>query len=174
VYVTGSFTDTVDFDPGSGVDNHSSNGNNDVFVSKFGSTGNFLWTRTWGGTDDDFVYSITTDASGNVYVTGRYGSTVDFDPGSGVDNHTSKGGQDAFLSKFGSDGNFIWARTWGGTDWDWGDCGHSVAADASGNVYVTGFYESTVDFDPGSGVDNHTSNGLADAFLVRFLPDGNW
>ncbi len=169
VYVIGDFTDTVDFDPGFGVDNHTSNGNLDAFLSKFDSNGGFLWARTWGGTGGDDGYSVAADASGSAYVTGNFEGAVDFDPGPGLDSRTSNGYFDAFLSKFDSSGNFLWAHTWGGSI---EDSGHSVAADASGNVYVAGYAGSTVDFDPGPGVDNHTSNGDHDASLSKFDSGG--
>ena len=169
VYVIGDFTDTVDFDPGSGVDSHASNGNLDAFLSKFDSGGNFLWARTWGGTGEDGGYSVAADASGNACVTGNFDGTVDFDPGPGLDNRTSNGYFDAFLSKFDSSGNFLWVHTWGGSIVD---SGHSVAADAWGNVYVAGYSGSTVDFDPGPGVDDHTSNGDHDASLSKFDSSG--
>jgi hypothetical protein len=171
-YVTGYFWGTVDFDPAAaGVDNHTSNGAWDIFLSKFDSSGNFLWAKTWGGIDYDYGYGVAVDGSGNVYVTGSFQSTVDFDPDPGVDNHTSNGGSDVFLSKFDSSGNFKWAKTWG---WNSDDYGYDAAVDGSGTAYVTGYFSGTVDFDPGSGVDNHVSNGDADAFLVKFLPDGSW
>jgi len=172
VYVTGCFEGTVDFDPGSGVDTHTSNGDWDVFLSKFDSSGVFEWARTWGGSGYDRGDDVAVDGSGNVYVTGWFRGTVDFDPGSGVDKHTSNGYYDVFLSKFDSSGAFKWACTWGGSDW-W-DEGCGVAVDGSDNVYVTGYFCGTVDFDPGTSVDNHTSNGHEDAFLSKFPPDGNW
>jgi len=171
VYVTGYFLGTVDFDPGSGVDNHTSNGNYDVFLSKFDSSGAFKGARTWGAITRDEGGGVAVDGSGNVCVTGGFQDTVDFDPGSGVDNHTSNGECDVFLSKFDPLGDFKWARTWGGSAWD---AGGGVAVDGSGNVYVTGCFRDTVDFDPGSSVDNHTSNGDPDVFLSKFPPDGNW
>ncbi len=170
VYVTGYFSFTVDFDPGSGVDNHTSNGSYDVFLSKIDSSGSFLWAKTWGGSGIDIGYSVAPDGS-DVYVTGHFNGTVDFDPGSGVDNHTSNGADDVFLGKFDSSGDNQWARTWGGSG---SDSGYGVAADGSGNVYVTGYFNGTVDFDPGSGVDNHTSNGGNDVFLSKFFSDGSW
>ena len=127
---------------------------------------------SWGGSDDwDEGRGVGVDGSGNVYVTGWFWGTVDFDPGSGVDNHTSNGEHDVFLNKFDSSGAFNWARTWGGSEWD---DGHGVAVEGSGNVYVTGYFQWTVDFDTGSGVDSHTSNGNGDVFLSKFPPDGNW
>jgi len=176
VYVTGPFRGTVDLDPGSGVDNHTSNGDRDVFLSRFDSNGTFNWARTWGGSGIECGHGVAVYSAGNVYVTGEFTSyTVDFDPGSGVDNHTANGNYDVFLSKFDTIGDFQWARTWGGAENDLGDTGYDIAVDGSEKVYVTGwFYCGPVDFDPGDGVDDHTSNGLEDAFLVKFLPDGSW
>jgi len=171
VYATGYFIGTVDFDPGTGVDDHTSNGGYDVFLSKFDSSGNYLWARTWGGSDHDYGYGVATDGSGNVYATGYFYGTVDFDPGTGVDKHTSSDGSlDVFLSKFDSSGGFLWARTWDGAPYS--DSGQGVTTDASGNIYVTGLFEGTTDFDPGLGVDNHTSNGYYDAYLSKFDSTG--
>jgi hypothetical protein len=170
-YTTGVFTGTVDFDPGAGVDNHTSDGNDAAFLSKIDPNGNFVWARTWGGPYGDIGLSIAIDGSENAYVTGFFDGTADFDPGAGVDNHTSNGYRDTFLSKIDSNGNFVWARTWGGSGWEWGN---SVTIDGSGNAYVTGEFGGTVDFDPGAGLDNHKSNGAWDVFLSKFPPDGNW
>ena len=171
IYVTGVFDATIDFDPGPGVDNRTSNGLGDAFLSKFDSNGNYLWARTWGGVGDDSGGSVATDSSGKVYVAGGFQATVDFDPGSGVDNHTSNGDCDSFLSKFDGSGNFLWARTWGSADDDYA---MSVATHSLDAVYLTGKFEDSVDFDPGSGVDSHTSNGITDVFLSKFDPDGNF
>ncbi len=168
VYVTGEFWGTVDFDPGGG-DPHTSNGSSDVFLSKFDSSGNFEWARTWGGYDGDGGYGVAADGSGNVYVTGDFWGTVDFDPGGG-DPHTSYGSTGVFLSKFDSLGNFEWARTWGGSDTE---RGYGVAADGSGNVYVTGFFGGIAEFDP-SGGEAYSSNGHQDVFLSKFDSLGNF
>jgi hypothetical protein len=169
--VTGGFHGTVDFDPGPDVDNHVSNGGHDAFVTKFDSGGNYIGARTWGGTDFDYGFGAAVDGWGDVYVTGYFSGTVDFDPGPDVDNHVSNGFRDTFLTKFDSSGNFVWARTWGGTGFDYGN---GVAVDGSGNAYVTGMFEDEVDFDPGPGMNNQVSNGYDDAFLSKFPPDGNW
>ena len=164
-YVTGQFAGAVDFDPGSGVDSHTSNGGSDIFLTKFDPAGNFMWARTWGGSNQDSGEDVVVDKYANVYVTGYFDGTVDFDPGGGVDNHDGDG---AFLSKFDPSGNFIRARTWVG------GYGRGVAVDKSANVYVTGVFEGTVDFDPGIGVDSHTSNGWTDVFLSYFDSSGNF
>jgi hypothetical protein len=170
-YVTGHFHNTIDFDPSPGIDMHKSNGVDDIFLSKFDSNGEFQRARTWGGDDNDDGYGVAIDGSGNAYITGYFSDIVDFDPGPGADEHTASGDEDIYLSKFDSNGEFQWARTWGGGD---EDRGFGVAMDGSGNAYITGYFRSTVDFDPGPGEDWHTSNGGFDAFLSKFPPDGNW
>ena len=52
------YTNTVDFDPGPATNNHTSNGNRDAFMSKFGSDGTWLWTKTWGSSNDDRANSV--------------------------------------------------------------------------------------------------------------------
>lgn len=62
--------------------------------------GNFLWGKSIAGTSNEIAYAITTDASGNVYTTGYYAGTVDFDPNAGSSPKTSSGNQpDVFISK---------------------------------------------------------------------------
>ncbi len=170
LYVTGYFMSSVDFDPG-GSDVHSSNGMGDVFLSKFDSSGNFLWAQTWGGPAVDAGYQVAVDDSGGVYVTGFFQMSADFDPGAGLDSHDSNGSMDVYLVKFDTSGAFQWARTWGG---DGSDSGQSVTADSSGQVYVSGYFQETVDFDPGPDTDIHTVNDGADAFLSVFDSSGSF
>jgi len=171
VYTTGYFQGTADFDPGSGVFNLVSKGSADVFISKLDPSGNFIWAKSFGAGNSDIGKSIALDANGNVYTTGEFRSTVDFDPGSGVYNIVSKGGTDIFVSKLDASGNFIWAKNMGGTS---NDFGNSIIIDAAGNVYTTGWFYGTADFDPGSGTFNLTSNGLTDAFISKLDVSGNF
>jgi hypothetical protein len=177
LFVAGNFSGSVDFDPGSGVDLHTSNGSSDIFLCKFDSAGNFLWAKTWGGPAMDRASGIAVDKWNNVYVAGPYQGTVDFDPGPGVDNHTSNAGtmNNPFIAKFDNNGNFRWARTWGGKV---GAEAYSCATDKNGNAYAVGDFSETagvaVDFDPGPGVDNHYCNGAFDAWIVKYDSSGNY
>ncbi len=175
LYATGKFTGTTDFDPGPGVDEHTSNHNLDAFSTKFDLDGNHQWAVTWGGQDYDRAVGLATDNMGNVIVTGRFpGDNVDFDPGPGTDNHSAAGSSDIFVTKFNFAGEFQWAHTWGGIALEL-EHGHRVAVDSTANIYVTGmYYGDGVDFDPGPGMDERTSNGDFDIFLVKFDPDGNY
>ena len=171
VYTTGEFQGTVDFDPGAGVFNLTSAGGDDIFVSKLDSAGNFLWAQQMGGTDNDSGNALAVDGGGNVYTTGGFRVTADFDPGVGVINLTSAGERDIFVSKLDSAGNFVWVQQMSGTgdDRSWG-----LAVDGSGNVYTTGGFEGTVDFDPSAGVFNLTSAGAVDIFVSKLDSAGNF
>ncbi len=169
IYTTGDFGGTVDFDPGSGVYNLTSVGYYDIFIQKLDANGDFIWAKSMGGTSYERGYSIALDNSGNVFTIGEYRETVDFDPGSGTYNLTSAGNDDVFIQKLDSSGNFIWAKSMGGSLIDYGN---SIAIDNSGNIYTTGFFGGTADFDPSSGTYNLTSKGDWDIFVQKLDANG--
>jgi hypothetical protein len=170
VYNTGYFEGTVDFDPGPGTFNLTSNGSSDIYVSKLDANGNFLWAVSFGGSNTDYGYSLDVAASGNVLVTGIFMNTVDFDPGAGTNNLSSAGGNDCFILCLDASGSFVWARRFGSASLDQG---HSIAVDAQGNVYTTGLFDATVDFDPGPGTYNMTAVSW-NIFVSKLDNSGNF
>jgi len=120
------------------------------------------------GMDDGECSGIALDSSNNIYVTGSFKATVDFDPGAGTFNLTSAGLWDIFVSKLDGNGDFIWAKSIGGTD---SDGIYGVAVDSIGDVYTTGYFISTVDFDPGVGTFNLISAGGSDIFIFKLRVD---
>ena len=171
VYITGHYQDTVDFDPGIGVFTLTSNGYWDIFILKLDSNGNFIWAKSVGGISGEEGSGITTDTLGNVYIAGMFADTVDFDPGIGIFTLTANGGADIFIQKLDSIGNLIWAKSVGG--W-YHDMCYSITIDAQGNTYSTGYFRSTVDFNPGVGVFNLTSNGQKDIFIQKLDTNGDF
>jgi len=84
-FVLGTFASTnLDFDPGVGTTSRATTGSDDIYISKFDSSGDFVWMRQIGGTGSDVATSLAIDSSGNMYIGGRFQSTVDFDPGVGT------------------------------------------------------------------------------------------
>jgi hypothetical protein len=114
---------------------------------------------------------IANDPNGNLYAAGYFDSTTDFDPGAGTDNKTPTGGNDIFLTKINADGTYGYTKTMGGSS---SDAARSVAADASGTVYVVGTFNGSVDFDPGAGTDSKASAGISDIFLTKINADGTY
>lgn len=171
VITTGYFYGTVDFDPGIGTYNLNS-ADGLVFIYKLNSAGNFVWAKQIDG-ENGFENSIAVDLQGNIYTTGCYdGSMADFDPGTGVYNLTSSGFTDIYVNKLDSNGNFIWAKSMGGSYYD---SGNSIAVDNNYNVYVAGHFHLTADFDP--GINTFTMSAgpqYADAFVCKLNSLGSF
>ena len=171
VYVGGAFQFTIDFDPGAGITTLASAGQQDGYVTKLDAAGNLVWARHIGGLQEEEVYALALDATGQVYASGTFTSASDFDPGSGTVTYTSAGGRDVFILKLDAAGNYLWARPVGGP---LNDFATFLATDAAGHVYATGYFNGTTDFDPGAGTYNLTSAGVADAFILRLDAAGNF
>lgn len=173
ILLTGRFQGTSDFDPGTGVANLTSNGSYDIFVVKLDSSGSFQWAKQMGGTSDDVGTDVKADLSGNIYTTGRFRLSVDFDPSAGVDNITTNGSDDIFIQKLGPNGNYIWTKKIGGGNYD---AGNSLEIDKNGNILTTGVFQSIVDFDPGAGTHNLTSGGTTsqDVFILKLDSTGSF
>lgn len=170
VLTTGNFRNTIDFDPGPGIANLTSNGSDDIFIQKLDASGNFIWAKSMGGTSFDISQAITTDTNGNVYTTGLFFATSDFDPGPGTQNLISAGGFDIFVQKLDSNGNFLWVNQIGSTLLD---VGRSITVDPSNNVYLTGYFSGTADFDSGAGTTNLTATGFNDIFIQKLDQSGS-
>jgi len=169
-HITGTFEGTVDFDPGTGVTDLTSNGGGDVFVAVYDPTGNLIHAKGIGGTGFDQGRGVAVDAAGNTHITGSFSGTVDFDPNGGVTSLTSNGSGDIFVAVYDATGNLIHAQGIGGTN---DDQGRGVAVDTAGNTHITGLFRNNVDFDPGAGVTSLTSNGSGDIFVAVYDPTGN-
>jgi hypothetical protein len=171
VFAVGGFSDTTDFDPGPGILNLISNGDQDIFILKNDSVGNFAWVKNMGGTGLDQARDLTIDNNNNLISIGIFENTVDFDPNSGTMNLISNGSYDIFIQKLDVNGNLIWAKRIGGSSFD---VPESIVTDIANNIYVTGDFSGTVDFDPGSGIVNKTANGGRDIFVLKLNSNGNF
>ena len=171
-YFTGVFFGTVDFDPGPAVVSLTPvpYGCN-VYIAKYDASGNFLWVKNIPIAASYGNNSIGIDNNNNLFITGFYSGSSDFDPGAGVYTVTSAGGNDMYLAKYDTNGNFIWAKSIGSTG---DDRGNEVLTDAANNVYVAGDFSGAVDFDPGPATAILTSAGVADMFIAKYDANGNY
>ena len=169
ILVAGSFTGTVDFDPGPATQNITSTNNSDGYLLKLDASGNFVWVRTIAGNSGDIVKEMEVENSGNIYLSGSYFSTIDLDPGAGVQQFTSAGSRDIFLAKWDANGNFVWAYSYGD---NLSDEPYAMELDNSGNVILVGTFRDTVDFDPGPGTQQLIAN-TNEGFVLKVDPNGN-
>ena len=137
---TGTFSGTASF----GGTPLTSGGANDIYVLKTGPTGQVLWVRAFQGTSASSVgRGIAITGSGTIVTSGDFSGTVDFDPGAGTYFLASAGSTDVFISCLDASGNFVAARSLGGTG---ADFGLGVAANGAGTVAIAGIYTGPVTF----------------------------
>lgn len=175
VLITGTFTATADFDPGVNTVNLTPVGSYDFYFAKYDSNGNYIWAKSIGGSGVDQSYDIGVDLNNNIYLTGYSTGTVDFNPGSGVANRTASSMGDIFVAKYDGNGNFSWAFNILCSDLTGYHYGFGLAVDKNSNVYVTGSYRATADFDPGPGqAIRGTTTGLDEYFCAKYDASGNF
>lgn len=176
IYFTGNFTGKTDLDPGSGTANFTSASpsSSDIFLAKYDKDGKFIWGFTIGGINQDSPSDLKIDDAGDIFLLGYFGGTVNFNPKSTKTLRTSKGGSDAFLAKYNSDGILTWVDAFGGTG---NDIPTSMFVDILGSVTVTGFFDATINLDPSTPPNvsaSFTSNGATDVFVSNYNDIGDY
>jgi len=170
VFIVGSFKGMTDFDLDTGISSLTSAGNDDIFIAKYTNHGNLIWCKRMGGTNQDEAVKMAIDTIGNIYITGYFNGTVDFDPSSGSNILTAMGGRNTFVCKLDGNGNYVWAKKFSNAY----NVAYSMDCDDNGNTYITGEFLQTVDFDPSSAILNLTGQGFApDLFIVKLDEQGN-
>ncbi len=150
----------------------------DIHINKFSPSGELVWSKSLVGVNSSLGASLYIDDSTNIYVAGTFIGRVDFDPSDGVKRLGSKGfnisnsNRDIFILKLNSDGDFVWVRDIGSVGF-WNQGLNDIDIDKSGNIFVTGFFQRTVDFDPSPQTQTITSNGLRDIYLQKLDAEGN-
>jgi hypothetical protein len=168
VFITGRFTSpTISF----GTDTLTNTNNTyDIFIVKYDTSGNVLWAKSAGGTGSDLGKGVSTDVSGNVFLTGNFGSpTISFGTAMLTNTNTAGNSPDIFIVKYDTSGNVLWAKSAGGTG---NKLSTGVCTDASGNVIITGYFTSpTITF--GTSMLTNTINNTYDFFIVKYDTSGN-
>lgn len=158
-YVAGEMEETVTFSSGATI---TSDGSNDIFLAKYSSGGTFDWVKRWGDNESDKALSIAVSPSGDCYLTGYFGSSVDF----GNTTLHSSGSRDIFIMKVNSSGTVQWVKKAGGSGHD---VGESICLDKDGNIYVAGSFSSTAYF----GSTRVSNSGDNSAFIAKYNSNGS-
>jgi hypothetical protein len=144
-YVVGRFSDTTTFNSGASSFTYMSTGFIDMYIQKYNANDSLLWVKRIGGDNSVEPLAIAVDTIGNIYISGEFAQTVDFNPGPGVANRTATiwGNTDVFLLKLNTNGAYLWVRTFGNS---WTDSGNGLAIDASGDIILSGNVKDSIDF----------------------------
>jgi Secretion system C-terminal sorting domain/Beta-propeller repeat len=172
VYLAGDFTSpSITFDTITVV--NDSAGTTDIYVAKLNASGNVMWAKSFGGSDYEQVNTLAFDnpVNGAIIIAGSFASSsISFDSTTFI--NYSSGTGDMYFTKLQSNGDVAWATKFGGNDYDEAA---DIAVDASGNIYATGYFESTsinFDFIP---LTNYDTIGplTTDVFFTKLDNNGN-
>lgn len=173
VYIVGSFTGKVDFDPGPKTKYVTAGTNSAAFVLNLDTNGNFGGVTPFIGSGTAYASTVEVDGSGNVYAAGKFYGSIDFDPSIRVSTLSSDSTGGFYITKLNSSGRLVWARGLNG-----GSVGsiYGLTLDATGNVYATGTFYSSIDLNPGAGTVIRTTSGASDGdiFVVKLSSSGNY
>ncbi|WP_372757118.1 T9SS type A sorting domain-containing protein [Mariniflexile sp.] len=148
VYITGTFEEMVDFDPGAGTLILTSFNEADVFVLKLDKDGNFIWAKSFEGDANEQTAGIGLDFAGNIYIAGFFYNTVDFDPSASIFSITPKNNVAGFLVKLSTNGDFTWAKQYGSPG-----IVTAMKVLSNGNIYISGLFDENADFNPDENED---------------------
>ena len=138
------------------TESFSVGGSYDLFLLNYGPNGNILWQKTWGGIGRDAAHALSVDYDGNIYAVGFTSSF-------------GAGGRDALILKYSPDGSLLWAKTWGGSDWDYAN---GIAIDGNGDVVVVGMVRSLEERGSAALPVSPEVGGYS-ALLLKYSPDGS-
>lgn len=169
LYLVGFFGDTVDFDPGPGIENLVVvNGNLDGYIVKWNGNGSFVWKGQLGGTSLDETVDVEAAPNGNILVLGGLREALDLDPGPGVALVTSPNNNEkAFVVNLSPNGSYNWG--WAIDPQNLNPVRPRALAVSSDSVFaVAGDFSGDIDFDPGPATALLSSPGGLDGFVVQF------
>lgn len=171
--IIGSIQSDVDFDPGPGValEQVPTGMANKMIIAKYTSDGDFLWVKGVGGPFATWGNDLETDPAGNIYVTGSFYDSLDLDPGAAEYSLVSNG-LALFFSKYTANGDLIWARHIPNSS----NLGGATDIDLSedGDVFISGYFGNTLDFDPGPGSYLLAANTTADRYFAKYTNAGDF
>ncbi|MFZ9697573.1 MAG: hypothetical protein ACO3C5_08070 [Ilumatobacteraceae bacterium] len=165
-YVTGFFRGEFDADPGQGVSNLvSASGAESAFLIKVAANGTFQWGRTITGKYIEYGTLVAADGNRGVYLAGRFGGTIDVDPGPRTLARQSAGSRSGYLIRLDSNGGYVWDAIFGGSQGSMQ--ARAIGLAANGDVAIAGYLTGTVDVNPGTARNLVKAIGDPDAVVVK-------
>ncbi len=192
IYMSGIFSGEVGFnyngtDPGTDIYTNphpSTNGTGlEGFVSKFDSSGNYLWTRInaiQNDNDSNYIYNLVTDNNNNLYMSGYFIGLLNFnnDPNNQLTSTDAGARGSSAITKYDSSGNYLWTRITTNSpssNTNNESEGISIALDPQNNIYTSGYFYGSMLLDGPGGNAEYTFQGdnfRGSHYLTKFNSDG--
>jgi Secretion system C-terminal sorting domain len=132
------------------------------------------WSHGIGNKFKESGQGCAVDWKGDLVITGYFRSdSLDLDPSANSAYILRSANQEVFVAKYDKDGKYLWAFPLSGSVGSF-NIGNDVAIDGSGNIYIIGSYQGTIDFDPSSNTSSFTNIGSGDAFVAKYKPNGDF
>ncbi|HLO54977.1 MAG TPA: SBBP repeat-containing protein [Saprospiraceae bacterium] len=163
VYLGGLFLSNCNFDPEGGSAYFANRGSFDIFVIKYAENGDFLWARTVGGVDSDYLTAMTLDQAQNIIFVARTNTIVLFET-TFIELIIQSHQKSILLAKYDQNGNYLSASSIGSTD---NIYSYSLDIDQNGNLFIAGNFKGSADFDPSLGIQDPTQASESDLFLIK-------
>jgi hypothetical protein len=167
IFLYGVFAGTMNFN-GGGTDNKTSSGLNDIYLSEYDASGNYLTTYAIGGTGAESAGALAIDNNDNIYYSGSFNGNVNFDPTGGSDSKSAAVPDQRFLTKLNSDGSYGYTLVWDSNTLTI----NKIAFDHNNLMYLVGISTGDANYDPIGNTDgNQPVFGGNDGFMTVINPD---
>lgn len=176
IVITGYFYGSIDMDPDTGAAYINSN-QTGIFTAKYNQSGQYIWAKCISGIGNlGESQSVVCGKNGNIYVAGIFGNKVDFDPGPDSLFYTAQTTCDRFFLKYNTMGDLIWAKEINVNEDGmlFADRAIKIALDDDENVYLTGNFLGTVDFNPATAVFNIVAPPTTSSYICKFTTNGHF
>lgn len=170
VVIGGRFGDNIDLNPGAGTANHVNSGTSeDIFITKWNSSGSYLWSHTVGANGTDYITDIDIDGNDNIIACGYFGGSFDINPGGSVETISAMATKNGLIWKLDANGVHQWSQVYQSIT---NNEVTVVETNGLNEIYAAGTLDGTVDFDPGAGTMNQA--GAEDGFLLHMDESGTF
>lgn len=172
VIISGTFSETVDFDPGVGIESKTSNGGLDVFILALDNNGDFLWVETFGGPNNETIGGQEINSADDLIITGGFDDHMAVDVNGSSVAVVAENGLDVFFLQMNlATGNIDWINSIGGTG---PDAGAGIVVKTNDNFLITGRFRNIMDVDPDGSNFSLSSNGGNSVFLLEYDDQGDF
>lgn len=169
VFNMGNFSGSIDFNPDNeGTEVKTSLGYSDIYITKTNEDGTLDWVKNFGGKSNDLVKAMYVSQD-YIYLVGVFSDTADFNPSEDVYNLISNGKEDGFIVKLNYQGTLVAAQSLGSVS---NDAICSIVADSIDNIFISGYFSNTTDFDLLQISQVRTATGLKDMFVAKYQTSG--